>query len=99
MGGYVVGIECLERYMRRSSDFEIRGDGLERVGALADQVQGITACGQNASGGLGNRRSRAHDQDSSHLSSITRRQKVEEQRGSMYCENSCQRGKPLRNRL
>src|SRR3569832_1587994 len=81
----------------RPPDAQVGAHRLENVRLSPNQEQCITPLGEHTRRRFGNGRTGPHHQDLLHAPSITRRQKDDEQRGSMYWANSRQRGKPSRN--
>ncbi len=92
VSGEVIRVQHLRADLRGAPDLQVHGHRLQDLRLAAHQEQGIAACGEDARGGRGNRGSRAHNQYSSQTPSVTRRQNVDEQRGSRNCCNSRQRG-------
>ena len=84
MGIEIIDVECVHARGCRSPDNEIGGDGFQTHCVTADEKQTagslcVPACGCFGYGGRG-----ADDQNSLHGCSITRRQKPDENFGSIW---------------
>ena len=88
----IVRVEHLAADTGAATHGKVGGNRRQPRLVARDEIERVTPPGKNARRGLRDCRRGADDQYFSHASSVTRRQKLEEQAGSMYCENSCQRG-------
>ncbi len=92
MGGHIVHVQYAGMHVLGATYTQVGGNGVQLACTAAHQVERGGTSGVQARNRFGDGRGRADDQDLLHGYSITRRQKPDENRGSMKREKASQAG-------